>query len=180
MWPDADLAGLSRVIATNPRISLADLSWTRLGLWRRLTADAFDEPHCRALLPAIRRVEVVHGCGPGARLRALLFACWFAAQVGWTTAETRDRVNLSCRQDDDATGVGILSVSLTGENVEVCVRKNHGEQTATAIVNVPDACGLPRKRAFWPADDPSLLSQELDCTTAHRVYERALALAAVL
>lgn len=180
LWPDArqHLAALSRTMEALRGTSFADLSWTRLGLWRRLTAEAFDEPHCQTMLPAIRSVEILHGCGPGAQLRALLLASWFAAQVGWTPAETHDRLHLSCRQDDDATSVGILSVSLKGENVEVCVRKNHGERTATAIVNVPDACGLPRKRAFWPTDDASLLSQELDHTAPHKVYERALALAA--
>jgi hypothetical protein len=66
----------------------------------------------------------------------------------------------------------------TGENVEVRVFKSHGERTATAVVNVPNACGLPRKHAFWPKDDASLLSQELDRSTPHKVYGRALALAA--
>ena len=72
------------------------------------------------------------------------------------------------------------TVLLKGENVEVCVRKNHGERTATAVVNVPEACGLPRKRAFWPADDVSLLSLELDRSSKHEIYQRALALAAAL
>ena len=177
-WPAPDLAGLRQVIAANPRTNFADLSWTRLGLWRRLVAECFDEPHCREALPQIRQIEVVHGCGPGARLRALLYASWFAAQVGWTPRDAGMRVRLLARDDQDATSVGILSVSLKGDGIEVCVRKNYGERTASATVMVPEACGLPRKRAFWPTDDASLLSQELDCSTPHRVYERVLAIAA--
>jgi hypothetical protein len=45
---------------------------------------------------------------------------------------------------------------------------------------MPNACGLPHKRAFWPTDDTSLLSQELDHNTPRTVYQRALAMAARL
>ncbi len=181
-WPDAEqqLPALSKTIEALRHCSFADLSWTRLGLWRRLAAEAFDEPHCRAVLPAIRAVTIEHGRGDGARLRALLLGCWFAAQVGWTPAETRERLQLLARDEEDAAHVGILSFTMTGPKVEVRVFKSHGERTATAVVNVPEACGLPRKRAFWPKDDASLLSQELDRATPHKVYERALRLAASL
>ena len=182
LWPDpeAQLPALSQTIEVTRHCSFADLSWTRLGLWRRLAAEAFDELHCGAMLPAIRHVEVAHGRGAGARLRARLLGCWFAAQAGWTPAEARDRVQLIARDADDAANVGILSFSMTGDNGEVRVFKSHGERTATAVVNVPDACGLPRKRAFWPKDDASLLSQELDRTAPHKVYERTLAFAAAV
>jgi glucose-6-phosphate dehydrogenase assembly protein OpcA len=174
-WPVVDLAGLARMIADK---NCADFSWTRLGLWRRLAAEAFEECHCQAMLPAIRSVKVEHGRGEGARLRAVLLGCWFAAQVGWSPDETRKQVELIARDEDDAANVGILSFTMTGEDVEVRVFKTHGERTATAVVNVPEACGLPRKRAFWPKDDASLLSQELDRTSPHVVYERTLNLAA--
>ncbi len=176
-WAVVDLAGLARTIAGK---WCADFSWTRLGLWRRLAAEAFEECHCRAMLPAIRSVNVEHGRGEGARLRAVLLGCWFAAQVGWSPDETRDRVELIARDADDAANVGILSFTMTGENFKVRVFKSHGERTATAVVNVPEACGLPRKHAFWPKDDASLLSQELDRSTPHKVYERSLALAAAI
>jgi glucose-6-phosphate dehydrogenase assembly protein OpcA len=181
-WPDAQehLPALSRTIEAMRPCVFSDLSWTRLGLWRRLTAEAFDEPHCGAMLPAIRSVKVEHGRGEGARLRAVLLGCWFAAQVGWTPAQTRERLQRIARDEEDAARVGILSFTMTGPNIEVRVFKSHGERTATAVVNVPNACGLPRKRAFWPKDDASLLSQELDRATPHKVYERALRLAAAL
>src|SRR5437867_302840 len=35
-WPAPNLTGLVQVIAGNPRTTFADLSWSRLGLWRRL------------------------------------------------------------------------------------------------------------------------------------------------
>ena len=180
MWrsPREHLAKLSKMIADNPRTSFADLSWTRLSLWRRLAAEAFDEPHCGAALTRVRRVEVVHGRGPGAALRALLLGAWAAAQLGWSAAEARERVRLKAREENDATAVGVLTFTMAGDDFEVSVRKSHGERTASATVTMPDACGLPRNRAFWPTDDASLLSQELDRSTPHRVFERALALAA--
>ena len=179
LWPSPrkHLADLSKTIAGNPRTSFADLSWTRLNLWRRLAAEAFDEPHCRAALASVRRVEVVHGCGPGAALRALLLGTWVAAQLGWTADESRARIQLKARKEDDATAVGVVAFTIAGDDFDVCVHKNHGERTASATVSMPAACGLPRKRAFWPTDDASLLSQELDRSTPHKVYEHALALA---
>jgi glucose-6-phosphate dehydrogenase assembly protein OpcA len=143
-WPVVDLAGLAQTIAGK---NCADLSWTRLGLWRRLAAEAFEECHCQAKLLAIRSVKVEHGRGEGARSRAMLLGCWFAAQVGWSPDETRDRVELIARDAEDVANVGILSFTMTGENVEVRVFKSHGERTATAVVNVPEAEG-PRVAAF--------------------------------
>ena len=182
LWdkPQDYLAALARTMQAMPRCQFADLSWTRLGLWRRLTAECFDEPHCLEALPQIRHVEVTHGCGPGAKLRALLCASWVATQLGWPAADAARRIELKAREDDDATSVGILSISLKGDGVEACVRKNYGERAASATVTVPNACGLPRKRAFWPTDDAALLSQELDHSGSHRVYERTLAMAAAV
>ncbi len=177
-WPAAPLRKLVETIADHSHTGFADLSWTRLGLWRRFAAETFDEPHCRAALSSIRAVELIHGCGPGAKLRALLLGSWVAAQLDWSVAEARSRIQLQARRDNDTTAVGILSFTIAGDAIQVCVRKNHGERTASATVSMPDVCGLPRKRAFWPADDASLLSQELDRSAPHRVYERALALAA--
>jgi glucose-6-phosphate dehydrogenase assembly protein OpcA len=182
LWdaPEQHLAALAKTIQTMPHTNFGDLSWTRLGLWRKLTAEFFDEPHCRAELERIRSVEVVHGCGPGARLRARLFASWFAAQLGWPPVDAAEKVRLEARRDTDATSVGILSVTLTSPGATFCVRKNYGERTASATVTMPNACGLPRKRAFWPTDDVSLLSQELDHPARHTVYERALKMAAAI
>jgi glucose-6-phosphate dehydrogenase assembly protein OpcA len=178
-WPDPQpqLAHLARVITEYPRCSFTDLSWTRLGLWRKLAAEFFDEPHCRAELTRIRAVDVVNGRGPGAGVRALLYGAWVAAQLRWPVADARAKIHLSARDDRDATSVGIVSVAIKTDDAVFSIRKNHGERTASATVDMPHACGLPRRRAFWPADDASLLSQELDHPARHPVYEKALAMA---
>jgi glucose-6-phosphate dehydrogenase assembly protein OpcA len=181
-WPDAleSLGALARTIAAVRGCRFADLSWTRLGLWRRLAAEMFDEPHCRAELAQLASVEVLHGWGPGAALRARLYAGWIAGQLGWSVATAKARTRLNTRDDRDATSVGILAVTLRSAAATFTVRKNHGQRTATAHVEMPDICGLPRTRAFWPTDDASLLSQELDHPLRHSVYERALAMSAAM
>jgi glucose-6-phosphate dehydrogenase assembly protein OpcA len=181
-WPDPQppLADLARAITEHPRCSFADLSWTRLGLWRKLAAEFFDEPNCRAELPRVRAVDVAHGRGPGAALRALLYGSWVAAQLGWPAAEAKTRIHLSERDDSDATSVGILSAALKTDEATFSIRKNYGENAASATIDMPNACGLPRKRAFWPTDDTSLLSQELDAGTGDVVYERALSMLVAL
>lgn len=182
LWdaPEQYLPALAKTMEAMPHTNFGDLSWTRLGLWRKLTAEFFDDPQCRAELDRIQSVEVVHGCGPGAALRALLYASWFAAQLGWSPADATKKIRLQARRDTDTTSVGILSITLTSPAATFCVRKNYGEHTASATVTMPNACGLPRKRAFWPTDDVSLLSQELDHPARHAVYERALKMAAAI
>src|ERR1035438_5227572 len=115
--PQSQLGALARADAVPepPRGGFADLSWTRLGLWRRLTAEFFDEPNCRTELPRIRAVDIVHGRGPGAGLRALLYGSWIAAQLNWPVAEARKKIHLSEREDHDATSVGILSIARSAE-----------------------------------------------------------------
>ena len=172
------LAALAKTMEAMPRTNFADLSWTRLGLWRKLAAEMFDEPSCQGELARLKSVEIVHGCGPGGGLRALLYASWIAAQLGWSPAEAKKRIRLQAREDRDATSVGMLSITLRSEGATFTIRKNYGESTASAHIEMPDICGLPRKRAFWPTDDASLLSQELDHSPRHTVYERALAMSA--
>jgi len=178
--PQRQLAGLVRLVTGYPRCSFTDLSWTRLGLWRKLAAEFFDEPRCRTELTQIREVDIMHGRGPGAALRAWLYGAWLAAQLRWPLPGARDRIRLSEREDPDATSVGMLSIAIKTGDATFSIRKNHGESTASATVDMPNACGLPRKRAFWPADDASLLSQELDQPARDRVYEKALVIAASL
>lgn len=181
-WPAAEtqLGRLRQAIAARSPTAFADLSWTRLGLWRKLTADCFDPPQCRAALEEIHSVAVTHGRGPGARLRALLYGSWLAAQLGWTADEAATRIRLAAKDDDDATAVGILLIEIKTHAGAFVLRKDHGERTASATADLPGACAWPRKRAFLPADDVSLLSRELDPRGRHSVYERALDMAAQL
>lgn len=146
----------------------SDLNWTRLALWRELLADCFEDPAVRATLPAMERLTVEHGCGPGARGRALLFA-------GWVRAHAPVQVELRCRQEAEATASGMLAVELSGPGATVRLWKNHGERTASAAVTMPHACGLPHRRAFRPLDEAALLTRELEQPSSAPAYRQALA-----
>ena len=178
-WADPipQLGALAGVIAEHRHCNFADLSWTRLGLWRRLVAEFFDEPRCRAELNNIRAVEIEHGCGAGAGLRARLLGAWIAAQLNWPLADATAKIHLTEREDTDTTSVGIISFAIKTDAATFSIRKNHGELTASTAISMPQMCGLPRRRAFRPLDDASLLSEELDHSLRHVVYERTLTMA---
>jgi len=178
--PENQFGALAEIIAARQHSKFADLSWTRLGLWRELAADFFDDPSCRAKLNSVRAVEIEHGCGPGAAVRAELLASWFAAQLQWPAAEALAKIRLTEREDRDVTAVGIISFVIRASDARFSVRKDHGELAASAVVEMPNVCSLPRKQAFRPADDASLLSQELDRASNPFIYERALRMASQL
>jgi glucose-6-phosphate dehydrogenase assembly protein OpcA len=178
--PPPSLRELAAVINGQPEINASDLSWTRLALWQQLIADAFNEPRCTPALTRLKRCEIVYGCASGAELRAQLLAGWVAAQLQWKADDARTRIDLRCAEDADATAVGLTSVTLQGQDVEVQVHKNHGQQTASVVIHMSDACGLPRTRALLATDEAALLCQELDYRSPKTLYTRALAMAAEL
>lgn len=167
---------LRDIINQNPRCQFADLSWTRLASWRKLTADFFDDAGCRPHLDRLRNITIELGGGPGAALRGQMYGAWLAGQLGWTNTELAGRLQLVANRQIDMADQGFLAVTLESDQAQFSIRKNCGESTATALATMSDACGLPRKRALWPTDDVSLLSEELDQTAGHAVYIRALEL----
>jgi hypothetical protein len=76
--------------------------------------------------------------------------------------------------------MGIISVELKSPAATFSLRKSLGEWAASATVIMPHMCTLPRKQAFEPNDDASLLSRAFDQPVRDPVYERALAWAAAL
>jgi glucose-6-phosphate dehydrogenase assembly protein OpcA len=177
VWPrPVPINRLSGIINQNPRCQFADLSWTRLASWRKLTADFFDDAGCRPHLDRLRNITIELGGGPGAALRGQMYGAWLAGRLGWTNTELAGRLQLVTNYQSDVADQGFLAVTLESDQAQFSIRKNCGESTATALATMSDACGLPRKRALWPTDDVSLLSEELDQTAGHAVYIRALEL----
>ena len=181
-WPEPEcwLAMLAAEVHEPVACLFADLSWTRLTLWRKLTADCFDEPAIRAVLPQLRRVTVSHGDGAGARMRALLYAGWVAMELGWPPKIAMERVMFRKCSGHDVADVGIESVELEADGALVRLQKNFAEHTATAVATLPELCSLPRKQAFAPLTEAMLMSQEFDHVAPHATYARALMLAATL
>jgi glucose-6-phosphate dehydrogenase assembly protein OpcA len=177
VWPQPPpITRLSETIDNHRRCQFTDLSWTRLSSWRRLTADFFDDATVRPHLDRLQRVTIELGGGPGAALRGRMYGAWLASQLGWTVAELAGRLRLVSNCQSEVAEQGFLAVTIESDQAQFTIRKNWGESTATAAVTMAEACGLPRKRALWPTDDVSLLSDELDQNNCHTVYKRALEL----
>jgi len=181
-WRDAErwLPQLAERLARPTTQVYADLSWTRLTLWRKLMADCFDDAHFHPLLPRLRHALVTHNHGAGVRLRALLYAGWLATHLRWSPEDAAERVVLQECSGGDATDAGIESVELTAEGARVHLQRDCGECTASAVVTTPEWCSLPRKQALARPTELALLSQEFNHIVPHTTYERALAMAAVL
>jgi len=75
--------------ASEGRVVLCDLNWTRLLRTRFALAQFFDHAGALPHLSRIRRVEIVHA--PGCRTVGLLILGWLAAQLGWTHQEILGR-----------------------------------------------------------------------------------------
>jgi glucose-6-phosphate dehydrogenase assembly protein OpcA len=181
-WIEArkQLGELLAAIGRYRHCVFSDLSWTRLAQWREMTAEMFDRESCRNELGDVDALRVTHGPGPGAVLRATLFGAWLATRSGWSAAETAQRLEVRQCPESEPVSAGLLTVEICAGRSRFVLRKNHGESTASSSVSTPEWVSLPRKRAFWPTDDVSLLSQELDHTARHRVYEQALRMAAAI
>ncbi|MBM3859622.1 MAG: hypothetical protein FJ395_08230 [Verrucomicrobia bacterium] len=178
-WPAAErwLPALASEIARSTSPLYADLNWARLTLWRKLTADCFDNPSFHDVPARIRRVSVAHGHSAGGRLRAMLYAGWVAARLGWPPEQARKRVTVQERTGDDVAEVGIESVELAAGDAVARLHKDFAANTATAEVTMAHVCGMRCQQAFAPLNEAALMSQELDHVAPHGGYERALALA---
>jgi glucose-6-phosphate dehydrogenase assembly protein OpcA len=168
------------VIAKRPARTFDDLSWTRLTLWRKLTADCFDEIQVRSMLKHIQCVLVRHGGGPGARVRALLYTGWLATRLGWTADCARECIRVEECEGEDVAQIGLESVELLSGDASAMIQKDFGGHTAQAVVTMPHLCSVPRRQAFVPLTEASLMAQEFDHVAPHTAYERALALAVAL
>lgn len=107
--PGVDLGAGTRALAvlvqTDPRTRVRDLAWLRVAPWRSLTAELFDDPERRRLLPRVSRLRVEH---QGALAQALLYSAWFGSRLGlnvvgerWQEDATRC---VKLRRDPDIGG----------------------------------------------------------------------------
>jgi glucose-6-phosphate dehydrogenase assembly protein OpcA len=119
--PRASLGVLTGLTAERPDLRLEDLDWLRVAPWRELTAELFERPDRRPLIPEIERVEVRH---QGAPMQALLYAAWFAFRLGMTVGDREwsgDRGAASIRLAGSADASLEVSVS---EEPEMAGRTN--------------------------------------------------------
>ncbi len=77
---EVPLRDLTVFIERHPEMVINDVAYLRLGTWRELIAEFFDEPEWRGELQTLRSVEVT--AGSDAEMYYLLG--WLASRLGWT------------------------------------------------------------------------------------------------
>ncbi len=67
------------------KIAIADLAWTRIGVWQEMCARFFDDPNMRPLAQHVDSLRLVQMSPAGERLGAEpgLFLGWIATRLGW-------------------------------------------------------------------------------------------------
>jgi glucose-6-phosphate dehydrogenase assembly protein OpcA len=89
----ARLAGLATVVSDG--VSVSDIGWLRLTLWRELLAGLFDHPLLMPELHNIRhvRIDVSRPTSTMRISKAAFYAGWLAARLGWEVKQplARDR-----------------------------------------------------------------------------------------
>jgi glucose-6-phosphate dehydrogenase assembly protein OpcA len=148
----AALGFLRGLCARGSRV--ADLHWTRLTGWREILAHSFDD----GALPAseIVSARVVHG-GAAPSTCALYFASWIEESV------PRARVSLV----SEAGAPGMHSVVLSSPTCELVLTRDG------ASIQV-SGCGRQYRASLPPADQESLMREELKFLGPDPVFERVL------
>lgn len=92
----ARLAGLATVVSDG--VSVSDIGWLRLTLWRELLAGLFDHPLLTRELDHIRHVRIdISRPTSTLRISKAAFYCgWLASRLGWEVKQPLTR-----RNDDD-------------------------------------------------------------------------------
>jgi glucose-6-phosphate dehydrogenase assembly protein OpcA len=135
---------------------VADLHWTRLTGWREVLAHLFDDGAMDA--KDVKSVRIGYG-GATLSTSALYFAAWVR------TALTGVRVTIAA--EDSAPG--IHSVTLAGAKGSLRL-----ERSGDGLLKC-SGCGRDYRTALPPADEESLMREELSIVGPDPVWERVLA-----
>lgn len=191
---DLDARDLSRVVGLvggEQPAPLGDLAWGRLGPWRMLTAQAFDDPNAQTRLSALERVRVEVN-GGAVTSEALLWLGWLASRLGWTPRSCEDDgpnrrytfdADRTVHAEIDCTGAGpagslcAIELNAGGESAMRCVVEGCAEGAVRACV---EARGVPPLERIVPLARPdlaTLLSDQFDVMGRDPVYDAALQMA---
>lgn len=181
------LARLNQIrAAANPRMTVADLNWTRTQSFRQALAECFDSPALRPHLRRVTRLEIRHSAD--AATTGWLLLSWFVAQLGWNvierghgtppvvhcTSPSGSEIECHLQTDAEAPSGSITSVRIVcAEALEVRVSREAGTPLLLATLSENSA----QTNAHYPAGNSSLeslLIEELIPGPKHRVYLKAL------
>ncbi|HEX8919788.1 MAG TPA: glucose-6-phosphate dehydrogenase assembly protein OpcA [Chloroflexota bacterium] len=150
--PGDGLANLARLTRSHRQV--LDFHWARLGPWREMIAQFFDNADYLPYARAIRSVRLEFGREgnlQSATVGSLLVLGWIASRLGWEPETTLDEV---------ATG-DVALAALDGERlVTIDLQfRDHGANAAGRLVGmelVSQPKGLPAARfSIWRAEDLS-------------------------
>lgn len=174
------------------RMSFAggDLAWTRIGTWRELIAQAFDNPITSGLVPRINRISITFDSS--AEASALLLASWLTSRMGcrpqriqrqpMTTTlsamnpSTNHTVEVNLDQSQ-SIGFGLRTVRLQAHGgnrtARVRIRRDEADHSSIRI----QTTGMPTwERVVQHLKLPrhELIGTELMCFDRDEIYDQAL------
>jgi glucose-6-phosphate dehydrogenase assembly protein OpcA len=163
---------------------VADLPWTRLTGWREIVAHLFDD---QALLPEdVSWARVGYG-GSIPSSDALYIGAW----IGHALPSAR----VSFEESRDGSGPGLCSIALGGSKGELLLRRVPAKESRTAEPEAAgkatgaercsgpgrsgsclevSGCGRHYRSLLPPADEESLMREELKIIGPDPVYESVL------
>lgn len=202
-----ELAGLL-ISRGKDHARISDLNWARLTSWRTLLASFYDVEEYRASLAGLTRVRieyVPHDIAPEAVApKALILAGWLASRLGWRavpeqslTRESSGAHRVSLEKDGRPLTVEFAGVERRAEmqgwiaRIKLCAE--HLQPATFVVLRSPDGRyletevggdkGETRSARTLVAGDKTeaeLVENELEILSHDRIYEEALAAAALM
>jgi glucose-6-phosphate dehydrogenase assembly protein OpcA len=204
-------AGATFEMLTDPETrqdcpEISDIVWSRLGTWRQLIAQFFDQPAALPSLEALDEVQIFHapvsGGGRNGLSAGLLTAGWLATRLGWRAAgelvHGRGCWRATLRAGERGKSREVVLSIAEGSTPFSCfslekVRLISGsEAPGTFTVERADEEGITTTSSTSTApevsrmvlsgcpDDRFLLSQELRQLREDPIYAQALDFASIL
>lgn len=176
--------------------AFSDMSWGRMGSWRRLVAGFYNTPDYRPHLARVGRVDIECGRSQtgqtGIPVGALLAACWLSSRLSWTPRSRFQWVDDNTCQaqlDEDGRTVvirvqigegqpGIRSIRLTAggsENASFLATYSDDRTHYESHAFIGDQTRAGSVIRVQSRSEAYLLARELEILGPDQVYEQALA-----
>jgi glucose-6-phosphate dehydrogenase assembly protein OpcA len=177
--PQAQFTRLrASLAATQARLTLRDLNWTRSLYCRQALSQIFDHPENLPHLRDLKHVAITSA--PGNRSTALLLLGWLATQLGWTLKSTTP-ILLADHQGREipavlrtAPGDTIAALTLTCSDASFNLHRDPGSHYLHAELNLPGGHQYHHLFPAGPETIVDLLDEEMSRASTDRIYLRVL------
>ncbi|MCX6619813.1 MAG: glucose-6-phosphate dehydrogenase assembly protein OpcA [Acidobacteria bacterium] len=165
---EAAIAAVRKLSAGGRQV--ADLAWTRLTPWRKMTADLFDALECRQRLGSVSEITVTHLATGAPPPSALYLGAWLAAGLkGRPGVEYRSAESGS--QGAFPQG-SIQSVVMRAPEFEIVLKVTN---TTPGVRQIELRAGTLESHCVLPeVGETALMNEELRISGADHHFERAL------